>query len=102
MAQAKRGSSLHTKYRHARKRFAELEAQQAKLERSKPRSPGKKGAKTRALNKLNGQIRAAKGQLTKARNAIAREAAARTSHKRTSKQKRRRSGQERMGEATRG
>ena len=88
MAQAKRGASPHTKYRHARKRFAELEAQQAKLERSKPRSPGKRGAKTRALNKLDGQIRAAKGQLTKARKAIAREAASRTTHTLTAKQRR--------------
>ena len=34
MAQAKRGSSPHTKRRHALQRVAELEARQAKLERS--------------------------------------------------------------------
>lgn len=86
MAAPKR--SPHTRRRHALDRLTSLEAHRDKLERSKPRTPGKKGAKTRALNKLLRQIRAAKGQVTKARNAIAREAAARSSHMRAAKQKR--------------
>jgi hypothetical protein len=86
MAAPKR--SPHTRRRHALDRLANLEARRDKLERSRPRTPGKKGAKTRALNKLLRQIRAAKGQVTKARNAIARGAAARTSHNRAAKQKR--------------
>ena len=79
MAQTKRGSSPHTKRRRALQRIAELETQQAKLERSRPRTPGKKGAKTRALNAIARQLRATRGQLTKARNAIASGAAKRTS-----------------------
>ena len=74
MAQAKRGSSPHTKRRHALQRVAELEARQAKLERSRPRTPGKKGAKTRALNTVARQLRAAHDALTKARSAIAKAA----------------------------
>jgi hypothetical protein len=88
MGQAKRGSSPHTKRRHALQRIVELETQQAKLERSRPRTPGKKGAKTRALNALARQLRATRGQLTKARNAIAEGAATRTSAKRASVAKR--------------
>jgi hypothetical protein len=84
MAHAKRGSSPDTKRRHALQRIVELETQQAKLERSRPRTPGKKGAKTRALNAIAGQLRAARGQLTKARNAIASAAAKRSSAKRVS------------------
>jgi hypothetical protein len=79
MGRAKRGSSPHTKRRHALQRIVELETQQAKLERSRPRTPGKKGAKTRALNAIALQLRAARGQLTKARNAIASGAAKHTS-----------------------
>ena len=82
MAQAKRGSSPHTKRRHALSRIAELEAQQAKLERSRPRTSGKKGAKTRALNTIARQLRAARGTLTKARNAIARGASQKATSKR--------------------
>jgi hypothetical protein len=83
-----RKPSPHTRRRHALDRLATLEAHRDKLDRSRPRTPGKKGAKTRALNRLSGQIRAAKGQLTKARNAIAREAATRTAHKDAAKQRR--------------
>jgi hypothetical protein len=88
MAQRKRGSSPHSKYRRSRQRVAELEAKQGILERSRPRTPGKKGAKTRALNALARQLRAARGQLTKARNAIARAASERTSTKKVSTAKR--------------
>ncbi|MFY9719284.1 MAG: hypothetical protein WAK16_06510 [Candidatus Cybelea sp.] len=83
-----RKPSPHTRHRHALDLLATLEAHRDKLDRSRPRTPGKKGAKTRALNRLSGQIRAAKGQLTKARNAIAREAATRTAHKDAAKQRR--------------
>lgn len=88
MAQAKRGSSPHTKRRHALQRVAELEARQAKLERSRPRTPGKKGAKTRALNTVARQLRAARGMLTKARNAIAKGASGRGTAKRAATAKR--------------
>jgi hypothetical protein len=99
MAQAKRGSSPHTKRRHALQRISELETAQAKLERSRPRTPGNKGAKTRGLNALARQIRAARSQLTKARNAIAEGAAKRTSAKHASVAKR--SSAARKGWATR-
>lgn len=85
---AGRKPSPHTQRRRALARLADLEATFAALERKRPRTRGKKGAKTRALNKLDGQIRAAKGQLTKARKAIAREAASRTTHTLTAKQRR--------------
>jgi hypothetical protein len=88
MAQTKRGSSPHTKRRHALQRISELETAQAKLERSRPRTPGKKGAQTRARSAIARQLRAARGQLTKARNAIAEGAAKRTSAKRASVAKR--------------
>jgi hypothetical protein len=71
MAKPKRAPSAHTRYRHALQRVGSLEAQRSKLERSRPRTRGKKAAKTRALNKLAKQIPAAKGLVTKARNAIA-------------------------------
>jgi hypothetical protein len=80
--------SPHTRYRHARARLADLEALRDKLARSRPHTTGKKAAKTRQLNKLARQIPAAKGLLTKARNAIAQAAATRTTHKRTASQKR--------------
>jgi hypothetical protein len=88
MAQAKRGSSPHTKRRHALQRIDELEARQAKLERSRPRTPGKKGAKTRALNAIARRLRAARGALTKARNAIAKAASGRGTAKRAATAKR--------------
>jgi hypothetical protein len=88
MAQAKRGSSPHTKRRHALQRIADLEARQATLERSKPQTPGKKGAKTRALNTIARQLRAARGQLTKARTGIATGASKRTSTQRSTATKR--------------
>ena len=72
----RRGTSAHTQRRHANARLADLQALKAALERARPRAPGKKGAKTRALRALVRQIAAAKGQRTKALNAIA--AAART------------------------
>jgi hypothetical protein len=81
-------SSPHTSYRHARARLADLEALRDKLARSRPRTSGKKAAKTRQLNKLARQIPAAKGLLTKARNAIAKAVATRTTEKRTASQKR--------------
>jgi len=67
----RRGTSPHSKYRHSNARLTELEALRGTLERSRPRAPGKKGAKTRALTKLARQIAAAKGQRRKALNAIA-------------------------------
>jgi hypothetical protein len=88
MAQAKRGSSPHTKRRHALQRIVELEARQAQLERSRPRTPGKKGAKTRALNTVARQLRAARGALTKARNAIAKAASGQGTAKRATTTKR--------------
>jgi ribosomal protein S20 len=80
--------SPHTRYRHARVRLADLEVLRDKLERSRPRTRGKKAAKTRQLNTLARQIPAARGLLTKARNAIAKAASSRTTHKRTASQKR--------------
>jgi hypothetical protein len=76
------------KYRNARKRRAELEAAHAKLQRSRPRTRGKKAAKMRALNKLTRQIRAAKGVLTKAQKAIAKAASARTFGDKIAREKR--------------
>ena len=89
MARVKRGTSAHTKRRHALSRIAQLKVQQAKLERSRPRTPGKKSAKTRVLNTIARQLRAARGALTKARNAIARAAGVSTESKRAATQKRR-------------
>ncbi len=83
-----RKPSPHTRRRHALERLASLEAQRDKLERTRPRTRGKKGAKTRALNKLLRQIPAAKGQVTKARNAIAQAARTRTTSMSAAKQKR--------------
>lgn len=74
MERRKRGASAHSLYRHARARLADLEAARAAIERSRPRTPGKKAAKTRFLNKLGRRIPAARGLLTKARNAIAKAA----------------------------
>ncbi len=71
MARRKRGSSPYTPYRQARTLLAELQVQLAKLVGSRPRTPGKKGAKTRAINKLRRRIRATRGKLTKARKKIA-------------------------------
>jgi molybdenum-dependent DNA-binding transcriptional regulator ModE len=88
MATRKPGASDHTRYRHARASLADLEASRAVLERSRPRTRGKKAAKTRALNKLVHRIAAAKGQITKARNAIARAGAESKTTKSVAKQKR--------------
>lgn len=85
---AARKLSPHTGRRHALARIADLETSRAALERSRPRTRGKKAAKTRTLNKLKRQISAAKGLLTKARNAIARAARTRTSGTSAAKQKR--------------
>jgi hypothetical protein len=73
-----RKPSPHTRYRHLRTRLADLEAARATLERTRPRTRGKRAAKTRTLNKLARQISAAKGLLTKARNAIAQAARTKT------------------------
>jgi hypothetical protein len=86
---AARKPSAHTRYRHARAKLAELEAALAKLERSRPRTRGKKAARRRKLNELTRKIPAAKGLLTKTRNAIAKAAATRTTKTRTATQKRR-------------
>jgi len=88
MAARKTGTSPHARYRRARKHLSDLEALQTTLERSRPRTSGKKGAKTRALNKLTRRVAAARGQLTKARNAIARAASERVAAETAVKRKR--------------
>ena len=85
---AARNPSPHTRRRHALARLADLETSRDALARARPRTRGKKAAKTRKLNKLERQISAAKGLLTKARNAIARAARTRTSKTSMAKQKR--------------
>jgi hypothetical protein len=84
----KRGKSPDTRRRHALRNLADLAARRDKLARSRPRTSGKKAAKTRAVNKLDRRIRAAKAQVTKALRAIARAAAERTSAKSAAKQRR--------------
>jgi hypothetical protein len=79
---------LWSKYRHAHKSVADLEALREKLVRSRPRTRGKKAAKTRTLNKLARRIPAAKGLLTKARNAIAAESRSRAAIKGVNRQQR--------------
>lgn len=69
-------------------RLAELAEDLDQKQRSRPRTRGKKAAKTRAINKLKRQIAAAKGQLTKARKAIARAAASRAYAKKAARQNR--------------
>lgn len=81
MARPKTGKSPQTKYRRARERIADLEAQISKVGRSRPRTPGKKGWKTRRLAALQRQLSATRGQLTKARNEIARDTATRRAAK---------------------
>jgi hypothetical protein len=85
---AARKPSPHTARRHALAQLAGLETSYAALEGSRPRTRGKKAAKTRGLNKLKRRVSAAKGLLTKAKNAIARETASRNSQKHAAKQKR--------------
>jgi hypothetical protein len=85
---ARRGDGAWSKYRSARTRLAELETLRDALARTRPRTRGKKAAKTRALNKLARRIPAAKGLLTKARKAIAKTAAVRATGKKTSREKR--------------
>lgn len=99
MAQRKRGSSPQSRYRRARERVSTLEEQVAKLERSRPRTPGKKGAKTRGLNRLTRQLSSARGWLTKTRNAIAEAKHEAAEAKSLAKQKR--SEAARKGHATR-
>lgn len=77
-----------SKYRNARKDLANFETQREKRQRSRPRTRGKKAAKTHALNQLTRKIRATKARLTKARNAIAHDAARRKAAKSAAKQKR--------------
>src|SRR5580698_5060568 len=86
MALRKNGPWSH--YRRAQKTLSELEVQLAALVRTRPRARGKKAAKTRALNKLSRRIPAAKGLLTKARNAIAKASRGRKSTTSAAKQKR--------------
>ncbi len=64
--------SMISKLTAARAKLRELEALRETLQRSRPRTRGKKAAKTRALNKLARRIPAAKGAVTKARKSIAR------------------------------
>lgn len=78
MPKRKRGTSPFTPYRRARRLLTELEAELDKLQRSRPRKPGKKSARTRAIKKLRRRISAARGQLTKARKQIAATARARS------------------------
>jgi hypothetical protein len=87
---ARRTSSVspHTRYQRARRKLSELEAQYVVIERSRPRTRGKKAVKTRRLNTLARALRVARGQLTKARNAIAHTASTRKAAKRTASQKR--------------
>jgi hypothetical protein len=99
MAKRKRTPSPYTPYRRARGLVAELESQLAKLERSRPRTPGKKGARTRTLKKLRRRLGAARGRLTKARNAIA--AATRTRSTISSAARLKRSAAAKKGWATR-
>ena len=86
MARAKNGP--WSKYRNAHALIAELEAQREKHLRTRPRTSGKKAAKTRALNVLARRISAAKGRLTKARKAIALKAATRSASRKVARQKR--------------
>ncbi len=88
MAARKAGTSPHARYRRARKHLSDLEAFQATLARSRPRTPGKKGAKTRSLNNLSRRVSAARGQVTKTRNAIAQAASERAAIKSAEKRKR--------------
>jgi hypothetical protein len=88
MASRRNGTSPYSQYRHAREHLGELEAQYAKLGRSRPRTSGKKGAKTRAVNALARRIRAARGQVTKALSAIARATSQRAADKGAAKGKR--------------
>jgi hypothetical protein len=81
MARPRNGTSAHTRYRHAREHHAELAEVHAKLARSRPRTPGKKAANTRALNKISRQLSAARGALTKARSAVAQETSQRAAAK---------------------
>jgi hypothetical protein len=89
MARPRNGTSPHTRYRRARERVSAFENQYAKLERTRPRARGKKSARTRALNELARRIGAARGQLTKARNAIAQGARTRAAVRLNARQKRR-------------
>jgi len=88
VARPRNGTSAHTRYRRAREHLAELESQYATIERTRPTKSGKKGARTRALNSLLRRLRAARGQLTKARAAIARAASQRVTAKSLTKRKR--------------
>jgi hypothetical protein len=88
MARPRNGKSPHTHYRRARENLAALVAEHDKLLRSRPRTPGKKGAKTRALKGLSLRIRAARGMVTKARNAIAKATSQRAASKKEASRKR--------------
>ncbi len=88
MARPKKGTSAHTRYRRANERLADFEDRLALLARSRPRTPGKKAAKTRALNALRRQITAARGELTKSLRAISQATSQRASAKLAARQKR--------------
>ncbi len=82
------GRSAKTKYRNARATLAEHEAQIERLERSRPRTRGKRASKTRQLNTLKKQRTVARGLLTKAKNAIAQAARGKTAAKKSLHDKR--------------
>ncbi|MHB8145243.1 MAG: hypothetical protein ACYDEW_06360, partial [Vulcanimicrobiaceae bacterium] len=82
MAGRTAGTSHHTLYRRAREHLADLEVQYTKLDRSRPRSSGKRGWRTRRLNKLARRVSVAHGQVTKARKAVTQAAGQRVAAKR--------------------
>jgi hypothetical protein len=69
---ARTRNALRSRLSAARAKLSALEALRDALQRSRPRTRGKKAAKTRTLNKLARQIPATKGAVTKARKSIAR------------------------------
>lgn len=85
MARPKTARSPQTKYRQARERIADVEAEIDKLERSRPRSPAAKGWKTRRIAATRKALASARGQLTKAKNAIAAQTAAKRTTAKTTK-----------------
>jgi hypothetical protein len=88
VARPRNGTSGHTQYRRSAEHLAELKAQFEKLARSRPRTSGKKAARTRTLNALKRKIAAAQGRLTKARAAIARATSQGASARSTARRKR--------------
>lgn len=89
MASRNHAVSARTKYRHAREHLAALEAERARVERSRPRTRGKKAARTRALNTLSRTLRAARGLVTKTRAIATADRRAKAATKRAAAEKRR-------------